>query len=217
MIGLSTQTIAENVGYIVARPTPAFLLIGGIILVIALYIGNLIGAHCADKWKGNTGRVKGVSIAIMGIVTTAALLVYGTSIYTLQAMVLSAVCIYSSYSDLKSRLLEDFPHYIILVAALIGRNTSDLVEMAIAAAIIGGIMLVVAIVSRGGGLGGADIKFSAATAFLLGLTRGLAGSIVGLLLAVVIEFVRKKILKKDAGFPLVPYLSIGFMAAYFIK
>lgn len=214
---LTAQNTFDLSSYIVARPTTAFLLIGGIILFISVFIGYLVGLSCAGRWNGNIGKARTVCMTIMGVVTFAALLVYGTSIYTFQAMILCAVCLYSSYSDIKTRQLDDFPHCIILAAGMIGHNTPDLIWMIVAGLVIGGIMLLVAIISRGGGIGGADIKFSAAAAFLLGFYRGTVGVTIGLITGVIIELIKKKNQKKNEGFPLVPYLSIGFMTAYFIK
>jgi prepilin signal peptidase PulO-like enzyme (type II secretory pathway) len=61
---------------------------------------------------------------------------------------------------------------------------------------------------------GADLKLAAACAFLLGFWNGIAGLIVGLLVAVIVNLIKLK--NKKDGFPLIPYLAIGFMMAYFI-
>lgn len=214
---LTAQPVAKEMGYIVARPTTAFLLIGGIILFVAIYASYLIANYCAKRWNGSETKARVICMTIMGLTTFAALLVYGTSIYTLQAVVLCGVCLYGSYSDFKTHTLDDCASCLVLTAGLIGHNTSDLPIMIVSGVLIGGIMLIVAIVSKGGGIGGADIKFSAATAFLLSLQRSLIGVIVGLLISVIVNGIRNKKKGSNETFPLIPYLSIGFMAAYFIK
>lgn len=64
-------------------------------------------------------------------------------------------------------------------------------------------------------IGGADIKLSAACAFMLGTVQGMTGLMIGLILAVIINSIKNR-KKKHEGFPLIPYLAVGFMAAYFM-
>lgn len=52
-------------------------------------------------------------------------------------------------------------------------------------------------------------------AFMLGFSRSMIGLVVGLLLAVIVNALHGR-KKKQAGFPLIPYLAVGFTAAYFI-
>jgi prepilin signal peptidase PulO-like enzyme (type II secretory pathway) len=65
-------------------------------------------------------------------------------------------------------------------------------------------------------LGGADVKLSAACAFLLGFEKGVIGLAIGLFISIITNLIIEKIKKsKDQPFPLVPYLSIGFMLMYY--
>ena len=66
-----------------------------------------------------------------------------------------------------------------------------------------------------GSIGGADIKLSAACAFMLGTVQGMTGLMIGLILAVIINSIKNR-KKKHEGFPLIPYLAVGFMTAYFM-
>ena len=63
-------------------------------------------------------------------------------------------------------------------------------------------------------IGGADIKLSAACAFMLGTVQGMTGLMIGLILAVIVNSIKNR-KKKHEGFPLIPYLAVGFTAAYF--
>ena len=78
-----------------------------------------------------------------------------------------------------------------------------------------GMMLVVSLMGKESCIGGADIKLGGACAFALGIHGGIAGLITGLVLAVVINLLKGKNTRQQS-FPLVPYLSAGFLAAYFI-
>ena len=78
------------------------------------------------------------------------------------------------------------------------------------------VFLIFAMVS-GNRLGGADVKVSAACAFLLGFSKSIAGLVIGLFLAIICNiYFSHKNKTKGKAFPLVPYLSIGFMTAFFV-
>ena len=103
---------------------------------------------------------------------------------------------------------------MIVIAAFIGTDMSALPGMLLSALIIGGIMLTTAAVTKSS-IGGADIKLSAACAFMLGTVQGMIGLMIGLILAVIINSIKNR-KKKHKGFPLIPYLAVGFMTAYFM-
>lgn len=75
-----------------------------------------------------------------------------------------------------------------------------------------------AVIMKDKAIGGADIKISAAAAFLLGSFRGLAALISGLLLAVTVMPAVKRIRKEenDVPFPLVPFLAAGIITVYLL-
>lgn len=103
---------------------------------------------------------------------------------------------------------------MIVIAAFIGTDMSALPGMLLSALITGGIMLMTAAVTKSS-IGGADIKLSAACAFMLGTVQGMTGLMIGLILAVIINSIKNR-KKKHEGFPLIPYLAVGFMTAYFM-
>jgi len=68
-----------------------------------------------------------------------------------------------------------------------------------------------------GSYGGADIKIMASCSFLLGIEKGLIAIISGLTIGVITILIINKLKKiKDKSFPVVPYLALGSMFAYFI-
>ena len=77
-------------------------------------------------------------------------------------------------------------------------------------------MLLIAIVCNGKTIGGADVKLSAACAFMLGIWKGFAGLIAGLTLGIIVNLIIQMRKNKVESFPLIPYLAAGFMAAYMI-
>lgn len=124
------------------------------------------------------------------------------------------ILIYASYSDLKEKIIPDKVHLMIMVVSLIKIN--------LMAAILGFIIVplpfFITALLKGDGIGGGDVKLMAASGFLLGLKGGFIASIIGLTLAVAVNFIYYEIKNKDKNisFPLVPYLSIGCFLSYLI-
>ena len=103
---------------------------------------------------------------------------------------------------------------MIVIAAFIGTDMAALPNMILSALLVGGIMLMTTVITKSQ-MGGADIKLSAACAFMLGTVQGFAGLMLGLIAAMIVNIIENR--KKDTeGFPLIPYLAVGFMAAYFM-
>lgn len=77
--------------------------------------------------------------------------------------------------------------------------------------------MTVAMFTKNGGIGGADIKLSTAAALSLGY-GGVIGYTVGLIFAIVFQLAYNHIKKQSnqKAFPLLPFLSTGLMIGYFI-
>lgn len=186
-------------------------------LLVSLCAANLIGGYCANRWNGHDEIDRLKFMWFMGGTVFALLIVYGCTMTTVQGIFLCGIYLFASYSDIKSRLVDDSVHCLVLAVALIGREIYEVPFMAISAGLICGIMLIVAVVSKGGGVGGADIKLAAASAFLLGFQRAAIGLCIGLIVGVIVNLIKNKKTGKAEGFPLVPYIAAGFMLAFFVK
>ena len=190
-----------------------------IVSMLLLLSGAVFAAFCIAMYaaNGQQGEKRKTILLFMGItalVTVAMLGFFGCAAVTVRGIILSLILLYSSYSDIRTRECSDYLHLMIVIAAFIGCKTAELPAMILGGALVGAVMLV-PLMTGNRTLGGADIKCSAACAFLLGLKRGLIGLTAGLLLAVIINGIKNR-KKKDKSFPLLPYLSVGFTAAYFI-
>ncbi len=214
-----TETLSETTPakYFAAEFNEQFFLIGGIVIILAVYLAKFLAGYCAKRWEGNEIKANLVFMSIMGAMTFMSLLVYGISMKAIQGIVFCAILLFSSYSDIKTRTLDDCAHCLMLVTALMVCETRDLIGMAISALVIGGVMLLVGVISKGGGIGGADIKLSGAAAALLGFSQACLGVSVGLIIGVIVQSIKNKRTRKKEGFPLVPYLAIGMILAFFIK
>ena len=190
-----------------------------VVSMLLLLIGAVFAAFCIAMYtaNGQQGEKRKTVLLFMGItaiVTVTMLGFFGCAAVTVRGIILSLILLYSSYSDIRIRECSDYLHLMIVIAAFIGCKTAELPAMILGGVLVGAVMLVPLLTGKRS-LGGADIKCSAACAFLLGLKRGLIGLTAGLLLAVIINGIKNR-KKKDKSFPLLPYLSMGFTAAYFI-
>lgn len=150
------------------------------------------------------------------ILVSSLLIVFGWSIELLKGIILLQILLYASVSDIQTHEVKDFISVLIFITGFIGVTLSDVPMMLFSGLAIGGVLLICAMVS-GNRLGGADVKLSAACAFLLGFSKSIAGLVIGLFLAIICNiYFSHKNKTKGKAFPLVPYLSIGFMAMYFI-
>lgn len=150
------------------------------------------------------------------ILVSSLLIVFGWSMELLKGIILLQILLYASVSDIQTHEVKDFISVLIFITGFIGVTLSDISMMLFSGLAIGGVLLICAMVS-GNRLGGADVKLSAACAFLLGFSKSIAGLVIGLFLAIICNiYFSHKNKTKGKAFPLVPYLSIGFMAMYFI-
>ena len=150
------------------------------------------------------------------ILVSSLLIVFGWSMELLKGIILLQILLYASVSDIQTHEVKDFISVLIFITGFIGVTLSNIPMMLFSGLVIGGVLLICAMVS-GNRLGGADVKLSAACAFLLGFSKSVAGLVIGLFLAIICNiYFSHKNKTKGKAFPLVPYLSIGFMAMYFI-
>ncbi len=150
------------------------------------------------------------------IAVSSLLMAFGWSIELVKGIIFLQILLYASVSDIQTHEVKDFVSVLIFVTGFIGTNTVNIPMMLLSGFVIGGMLLFCAMASRNK-LGGADVKISAACAFVLGFQKGMAGLVIGLFLAIICNiYFSHKSKTKGKAFPLVPYLSIGFMAMYFI-
>ena len=149
------------------------------------------------------------------ILVSSLLIAFGWSTELIKGIIFMQILLYASVSDIQTHEVKDFVSVLIFITGFIGVTLTNIPMMLLSGFIIGGMLLICAMVS-GNRLGGADVKISAACAFLLGFSKSVAGLIIGLIVSVIANLIIQKQKKtKNQPFPLVPYLSIGFMLMYF--
>ncbi len=153
----------------------------------------------------------------MSIIAVSSLLMaFGWSIELVKGIIFLQILLYASVSDIQTHEVKDFVSVLIFVTGFIGTNIMNILTLLLSGFVIGGMLLICAIASKNK-LGGADVKIAATCAFVLGFQKGIAGLIIGLFLAIICNiYFSHKSNTKGKAFPLVPYLSVGFMVMYFI-
>ena len=214
---ISTMKPIQPIYPTVPRQFPAFLnvyrtviLNMSVILLVSIVAALCIGKYAAKKHKDNSQKTAWLFIGITVLVSAGLFCFFGCSAITVKGIILCLILTFCSYSDIMTRECDDYPHLMIVIAALIGTELSALPGMFLSALAIFGIMLLTCLMKAT--VNGADLKLATACTFFLGFEKGVAGLLVGLILAVTVNLIKKN--KK--GFPLIPYLAIGYMMAFFI-
>lgn len=185
------------------------------VLVVTVIVALIVARYAAHHWQGNKKDVATGYAAISGVYALLLFGDFGFTAQTIRGILLCMILLTASYSDLKSREVADYMSVMVLLTAFIGVSMTDIPGMLLGGLFVSGMMILVTLLSGESCIGGADIKLGGACAFALGTTGGIAGLIIGLVLAIVINMCRGKS-TRNQSFPLVPYLAAGFLAAYFI-
>ena len=197
-------------------PNPWLIICQCLAVVAATIIVALIVArYAARHFQGDKKDVATGYTAISGVYALLLFGSFGFTSQTIRGILLCMILLTASYSDLRSREVADYMSVMVLLTAFIGVSMADIPGMIMGGLFVAGMMLLVTLLSGESCIGGADIKLGGACAFALGTTGGIVGLIAGLVLAIVINMCRGKS-TRNQGFPLVPYLAAGFLAAYFI-
>ena len=198
---LSNESLAAYIGL-------AILLTG------TVFVAVLLSYYAADRFKGQKKETAFyfAVLALLGAVMMFCF--FGLAATTVRGIIFFLILILSSYEDIKTRECDDYLHLMTVIAAFIGTALTMIPGMFVSAMFAGGIMLLAVLITKSS-IGGADIKMAAACSFMLGFERGVIGLVIGTLLAVVVNLLKSKDRKK--GFPMIPYLAVGYAIAYFIQ
>ena len=185
------------------------------ILIILTVLASLgVSTFAANKWNGNKGKTALGFIGITLIFTLLLICFFGCTAITVRGIIFCLILLVSSYSDIRTRECSDWLHVMILIAAFIGCDFANLPNMFVSAMFVGGIMLMTLLIFNCD-IGGADIKCAVACSFLLGLERGIIALVGSMFTALLFNAFKDKE-KRRGGFPLIPYLTAGYLAVYLI-
>ena len=176
----------------------------------------LISLYASKRFQSDKKKTALIFIGISLAVSALLLCFFGCAVSAVQGALFCLILLFSSFSDIRTRESDDYLAVMIALTAFIGIKVSEIPGMILSAVLITLPILLISIICNGKSIGGADIKLSAACAFLLGTAQAFFGLITGLTLGIIVNLIIQTRKDKAEGFPLIPYLAVGFMAAYFI-
>lgn len=188
------------------------IIINSIIMLISIFTIEKVRS-VVQKTKF---RWKNIIISIVSSVLLT--LAFMEPIIVMKYFLFTQVMLYASNQDYNIHEVDGYIPLMITMTGLIYFNYYNVITMFAGAIFIFIIEMIVLFVSKGNFMGGADVWFTTACGFMLGLRRGLIGLFLGLFLSVIINVIirKRKNLPKDTPFPLVPYLSTGMFVSIFL-
>jgi leader peptidase (prepilin peptidase)/N-methyltransferase len=133
-----------------------------------------------------------------------------TAPLAVQAALFVTLLLAASASDIRGRIIPDSFCAAIALTGLIAFSPVRLFG------ILAALPLLIAAMSAPGGIGGGDVKLTAASGLVLGFAGGTAGLILGLAAFLVFHLGDRIVRRKKAAtsLPMAPFLSVGFITAY---
>ena len=155
---------------------------------------------------------------LLPAIVVALYLVGGFSMWTVKGIVLALILLYASLEDLSEHQADDFLWVMLVILSLVNYGDVGIGSMIFGAIAVFVPQMAIAMFTKKGGIGGADIKLSTAAALSLGFYGGVIGYCIGLIFAITVQLLSNKVKKRNNNepFPLLPFLSTGLMIGYFI-
>ena len=155
---------------------------------------------------------------IITVVAVSLFMFGGISVWTVKGVLMALVLLYASVQDISTRKADDSLWIMLLMLSLVNFGEHSVLSMILGGIVVFVPQLAIAIFSKNGGIGGADIKISTAAALCLGFVGGTLGYIIGLAFGIVFQLIYNKVKHKTykKSFALLPFLSVGLMIGYFI-
>ena len=172
---------------------------------------------CISRWEGNYTKLCVIGGVLSAIAAVGSVFLHGLGMKNIQTIFLFCIFLYASYGDIKTHEADDFNHILVFAVALITRSAEEIPNMLLSVLVVGGVILLAAVFLRGAGIGGADVKFTAACACLSTLEGGLWGLGLGTMAALLCNSPFRKKEGAEEGFPMLPYLSCSYMLVHLLS
>ena len=102
---------------------------------------------------------------------------------------MALVLLYASVQDISTRKADDNLWIMLLILSLVNFGEHSVLSMILGGLVVFVPQLAIAIFSKNGGIGGADIKISTAAAICLGFFGGTLGYVIGLAFSIVFQLI----------------------------
>jgi prepilin signal peptidase PulO-like enzyme (type II secretory pathway) len=185
------------------------------LVFFTVIVGGLMNHYMFQRGFAYNPRLIYPAILSVGI---ALYLVGGFTLWTVKGLVMALILLYASVQDISTHEADDFLWVMLVILSLVNLGDVSISSMIFGALAVFVPQTAVAMFTKKGGIGGADIKLSTAAGLSLGFYGGAIGYMLGLVFAVVFQTIYNKVKKQpnDEPFPLMPFLSAGLMIGYFI-
>lgn len=144
------------------------------------------------------------SLSSLMLIFSMSMVAYDASLLKLVMFV--GVLMRASYLDVKTRIIPDWIHLLIIGIALIDIKILD----SVLGLLVIPLPFFIMAYKREGSIGGGDIKLIGACSFMLGLSSAYLGVLISLVLVVIHQGMIKG---KHASFAFVPYIGVGMLIA----
>ena len=185
------------------------------LVFLTIIMGGLMNHYMAQRGFAFNPRL---TYLLLFAIVVALYLVGGFSMWAVKGIVLALILLRASVQDLSEHQADEYLWVMLLILALVNIGEVGVTSMVFGAIGVFIPQMVIAMLSKKGGIGGADIKLSTAAALSLGFYGGVIGYMIGLVFAIVFQTIYNKVKKQSnkEAFPLMPFLSTGLMIGYFI-
>lgn len=186
------------------------LVIGVVIITIAM--------NAAMK-RRNFSVHSPINCAVMVFVSVLMVSVGGMSLWTIKGIIFALILLYAAVQDISTHQVDDFIWIMICILALVGIETFNFKEMILSGLVLFVPQVAISCMSKNGGIGGADIKISTASAILIGSLGGVMGYMHGIIIAIITRMIycKTKGYSLSEPFALMPFLSMGLVIGYFFS
>ena len=193
----------------------SFTLLFAALVFLTIIVGGLMNYYMVQRGFAYNPYL---TYLLLPAIVVALYLVGGFSMWTVKGIVLALILLYASLQDLSTHEADDFLWVMLVILSFVNFGDVGIGSMIFGAVAVFVPQMAIAMFTKKGGIGGADIKLSTAAALSLGFYGGVIGYCIGLIFAITVQLLSNKAKKRSNGepFPLLPFLSTGLMIGYFI-
>ena len=193
----------------------SFVLLFAALVFLTIIVGGLMNYYMVQRGFAFNPYL---TYLLLPAIVIALYLVGGFSMWTVKGIVLALILLYASLQDLSTHEADDFLWVMLVILSFVNFGDVGIGSMIFGAVAVFVPQMAIAMFTKKGGIGGADIKLSTAATLSLGFYGGVIGYCIGLIFAITVQLLSNKAKKRSNGepFPLLPFLSTGLMIGYFI-
>ncbi len=169
-------------------------------------------AYCKSKISAQYPIIE----LINGALYVLLFFMFGLSIqFALGALLSSAFLVLSVIDERTNEIPPQINIFIFVIAVInLLFNLSNLINYILGFAVITGLLLLLFFISKGGAIGGGDVKLMAGCGLLLGFENTILAFVLACVIGSIVHVIRMKFFGKGRVLAMGPYLCIGVFISY---